>query len=470
VEYAADAVSGQPPAVPATRYARSAGIDIAYQVLGDGPFDLVFASGWVTHLEYAWQQPRVADFYRRLAAFSRLILFDKRGSGLSERLPADRAPTLDERMDDLRVVMDAAGSQQAALVGASEGGSMSMLFAATYPERTRALVLYGSYARRVASDDYPIGPTVEEWDRSIDRLEEEWGGPVALDWVAPSVAGDPAIAEWWATYLRLGATPRGGAELLRMNAEIDARAILPSIRTPTLVLHRRGDRALPVEGGRYIAERIPGARFVELPGEDHQYWAGDTELLLGEIEEFLTGTRRAPPSDRVLATLLFTDIVDSTGHLAAMGDAAWRGVLNQHDLLVRGILGVHGGVEVSTTGDGFVARFDRPGRAVLAALAIRDAVRGIGLEVRAGVHTGELELVDGEIRGLAVHLAARVMAQAGPGEVMVTRTVRDLVAGSGISFHARGRHRLKGVPDEWELAAAVPAEAEEPAGRLLPRQ
>lgn len=455
LRYAGPAVTGPLPAVPETHYARSGVIDIAYQVLGDGPIDIVLAGGWVTHLEYAWEQPRVAQFYRRLASFSRLILFDKRGTGLSERLPTDRPATLDERMDDLRVVMDAVGSDEAALFGISEGAAMSLLFAATYPARTRALVLYGSYARRVAGPGYELGPSAEEWEKTIASFEAQWGGPVALKMVAPSVADDPTVAAWWSTYLRLGATPRTGAELLRMNAQIDVRDILPAIRTPTLVLHREGDRAFPPACATYIADRIPGARLKVLPGNDHQFWAGDSGALLDEVQEFLTGTRTAPHSDRVLATLLFTDIVDSTRRLAELGDAAWRSLLDRHHALVRDILSRYGGVEVDTTGDGFFARFDGPGRAVLAALAIRQAVAGLGLEVRAGLHTGEVELADDQVRGLAVHLASRVMSSARPGEVLVSRTVRDLVAGSEISFVSRGPHRLKGVPGEWELAEAV---------------
>lgn len=445
--------------VPTTRYARSAGLDIAYQVLGAGPIDLVFTGGWVTHLEYAWQQPRIADFYRRLARFCRLVLFDKRGTGLSERFSVDRPPTLDERMDDLRAVMDALGSDEAALFGVSEGGAMSMLFAATYPDRTRALVLYGTYARRVAGPGYPFGPAADEWDRFIGGVESQWGGPVALDMVAPSVAADPAVADWWATYLRLGATPRIGAELLRMNAQIDIRPVLPTIHAPTLVLHRHGDRAFPVESGRYLAEHIPGARFVELPGDDHQFWAGDAGAIADEVEEFLTGTRRAPRSDRILATLLFTDLVDSTQRVAELGDAAWRSLLQTHDTLVRGVLERYGGIEVKTTGDGFLARFDGPGRAVLAAFAIRQALDRVGLQVRAGLHTAEIELAGGEIRGIGVHLAARVMAVAGAGEILVTRTVRDLVAGSGIAFSDRGSHQFKGIPGVWDVAQAASAPA-----------
>jgi pimeloyl-ACP methyl ester carboxylesterase len=448
-------VTPGPTDVPATRYARSGDLDIAYQVLGTGPIDVVLAGGWVTHLEAAWQQPRIAAFYRRLAAFSRLILFDKRGSGLSERFAVDRTPSLDERMDDVRAVMDAVGSQQAALLGISEGGAMSMLFAATYPERTRALILYGSYARRIQGPDYDLGPTVEEWDRSIDDLERQWGGPVALEMLAPSVAHDPVSADWWATYLRLGASPRAGAEILRINAQIDVRPILSAIRAPTLVLHRTGDRALPVAMGRYLAEHIPGARFVELPGDDHQFWAGDTDRIADEIEELLTGTRPARRTDRILSTLLFTDIVDSTRRAAAIGDAAWRTLLETHNTLVRGVLAQYGGIEVDTTGDGFLARFDGPGRAILAAFAIRGALEPIGIRVRAGVHTGEIELAGRDVRGIGVHLAARVLAEAGPGEILVTRTVEDLVAGSGITFEPRGAHQLKGIPGTWELAAAV---------------
>jgi class 3 adenylate cyclase len=441
--------------LPVTRYARSGDVDIAYQVLGDGPFDLVFAPGWVSHLEQAWRQPRLARFYRRLAAFSRLILFDKRGTGLSERFSVERPPTLDERMDDLRAVMDAVGSSEAALFGVSEGAAMSILFAATYPDRTRALVLYGAYARRVSGPDYPYGPTAEDWEAYISTIGAEWGGPVALDMVAPSVADDPAVAEWWATSMRLGATPRIGQELLRMNARIDVRPLLPAVRAPSLVIHRAGDRAFSVGFGRYIADRIPGARLTVLPGDDHQFWAGDADAIADTVEEFLTGTRRPEEGDRALATLLFTDIVGSTKQVAELGDRAWRDRLEAHDRAIRDVLERFGGWEVQTTGDGFLARFDRPGRAVQAAFAIRDALRRLDLEVRIGIHTGEVELIGPEVRGIAVHLAARVMAAASDGSIYVTGTVRDLVAGSGIEFEDRGRHTLRGVPGTWELVEAL---------------
>ncbi len=441
--------------IPETRYARSGDLDIAYQVLGSGPIDLVLAGGWVTHLEHAWEQPRLAAFYRRLAAFSRLILFDKRGTGLSERFTVDRPPSLEERMDDVRAVMDAVGSEQAALLGISEGGAMSVLFAATYPARTRALILYGAYARRIAGPGYAIGPGAQEWEQVIADLEGRWGGPVALEMVAPSVAADAAVAAWWAALMRLGATPRTGTELLRMNARIDIRPLLPAVRAPTLVLHRAGDRGIPIAMGRYLAEHIPGARFVELPGDDHQFWAGDAIRIADEIQEFLTGSRPAHRSDRVLATLLFTDIVDSTRRAAGLGDAAWRSVMETHDRIIRDALVQYGGAEINTTGDGFLARFDGPGRAVLAAFAIRGALESIGIQVRAGIHTAEIEIAGDDVRGIGVHLAARVMAQAGPGEIFVTRTVEDLVAGSGIVFEPRGKHRLKGIPGSWDLVAAV---------------
>jgi class 3 adenylate cyclase len=358
-------------------------------------------------------------------------------------------------MDDLRAVQDAVGSDQAALLGISEGGSMSMLFAGTYPDRVRALVLYGAYARRVQGPDYPYGPTIAEWNAYIDSLESQWGGPVALDIVAPTAAHEPGVAEWWAALMRQGASPAAGIGLLRMNAEIDARAILPAIRVPTLVIHRLDDGVFPIEFGRFVADAIPGARLVELPGVDHQFWAGDSNRLATEIEEFLTGTRPAVRGDRVLATLLFTDLVDSTRRLAAIGDEAWREVMSTHDRVIREILRVHGGIEVDRTGDGFLARFDGPGRAILAAISIRRSLEALGLEVRAGIHIGEVELAASDVRGIAVHLAARVLAKAMPGQILVTRTVGDLIAGSGIRLESAGSHELKGVPGRWELLSVA---------------
>jgi len=440
---------------PTTRYAKAPdGVSIAYQVVGDGPRDLVWVPGWVSHVEAAWEEPTLARFFERLASFSRLILFDKRGTGLSDRVPDTALPTLEVRMGDLHAVCDAAGSERPALFGVSEGASMCLLFAATYPRRTSSIVLFGGYTLRLATPDYPWGTSVEQFEAFLAEIERDWGGPVGLELRAPSMYGDPRFRETWARYIRTGASPGAALALTRMNAQIDVRPILGAIGVPTLVMHRTGDRLIPVAAGRFIAERIPGARFVELPGDDHLPWIGDSEAIAGEIEQFLTGARSRPESDRVLATVLFTDIVGSTARAAELSDAAWGDVLRAHHARVREQLARYAGREIDTTGDGFLATFDGPARAVRCALSLADAVRPLDLEIRAGVHTGEIELAGDDIRGLAVHIGARIAALAGAGEVLVSRTVRDLVAGSGLTFQDRGTHVLKGVPDEWQLFAA----------------
>jgi class 3 adenylate cyclase len=441
--------------VPTTRYAKTPdGVSIAYQVIGDGPRDLVWVPGWVSHVEAAWAEPTMARFFERLATFSRLILFDKRGTGLSDRVPDSALPTLETRMGDVLAVCDAVGSERAALFGVSEGASMCVLFAATFPRRTSAIILFGGYARRLAAPGAPWGVSVERYGAFLEEIERDWGGPVGLDIRAPSKLGDARFRETWAHYLRTGASPGAAQALMRMNAEIDVRPILEAIRVPTLVLHRIGDRTIPVEAGRYFAARIPGASLVELTGEDHLPWIGDSDAVLGEIEQFLTGARTHPPSDRVLATVLFTDIVGSTARAAEVTDAAWADLLQAHNARVRDQLARYAGREIGTTGDGFLAVFDGPARAVRCALALSDAVRPLGIEIRAGLHTGEIELAGADVRGLAVHIGARIAALAGAGEVLVSRTVRDLVAGSGLTFLDRGTHVLKGVPDEWQLFAA----------------
>jgi class 3 adenylate cyclase/alpha-beta hydrolase superfamily lysophospholipase len=440
---------------PETRYAKSGDLHIAYQVVGEGPLDLVLVHGWVSHIEHAWDYPPFAHCLMRLASFARLIHFDKRGTGLSDRVA--ELPSLEQRMDDLRAVMDAAGSEQAVLFGYSEGGPMAALFAATYPGRTAALIMYASYARRVRAPDYPWGPTPEERLAELDSIEQWWGRPggqVATR--APSHADDPRYREWFATYLRRSASPGAALALARMNLEIDVRPVLPAIRVPTLILHRVGERELPVAGARYLATWIPGARYVELPGDDHSLWAGDSDAIIDEVEEFVTGVRPAPEPDRVLATVLFTDIVGSTQRAAALGDRRWRELLDAHHAAVRRELARFRGREVKTTGDGFLAAFDGPARAVRCAAAIRDAVRQLGIEIRAGLHTGEVELLGDDVGGIAVHIGARVAAEAGPGEVLVSSTVKDLVAGSGLEFDDRGARALKGVPGEWRLFAVVP--------------
>jgi len=440
-----------------TRYARSGDVNIAYQIVGDGPLDLVFVSGWVSNLDLMWAEPSYARFLRRLASFSRLILFDKRGTGLSDRVPDADLPTLEARMDDVRAVLDAAGAERAALLGHSEGGPMCLLFAATYPERTIALALIGTYARRLIADDYPFGAAPEAYEAFLREIADGWGGPVGLEIRAPSLVDDERFRTWWADYLRMSASPGAALALTRMNGQIDVRPVLGAIGVPTLVVHRTGDRSLPVEGARFLAERIRGARLVELPGEDHLPFVGDPDEILDEIEEFLTGIRPLREPDRVLATVLFTDIVGSTTRAAELGDRRWRDLLEAHHSLVRRQLERWRGREVDTAGDGFLATFDGPARAIRCACAIRDTVAGLDLEIRAGLHCGEVELVGDDVAGIAVHTGARVAALARANEVLVSSTVRDLVAGSDIGFEERGEHELKGVPGSWRLYAVLDA-------------
>jgi pimeloyl-ACP methyl ester carboxylesterase len=436
-----------------TRYARSGDLSIAYQVVGDGPFDLVYVPGWVSNIELMWEEPGLARFLERLASFSRLILFDKRGTGLSDPVPTDGLPTLEERMDDVRAVMDAVGSERAALLGHSEGGNMCVLFTATYPERTTALLLVGSYAKRLRSQDYPWAPTVEQRTREIEETEATWGSPEAFRALAPSKAGDQAFQRWIGRYLRQSASPKAAAALMRMNTQIDVRDVLPTIGVPTLLIYRTDDADVQVDEGRYIAERIPGSRFVELPGTDHLMWTGDTDALLDEIEGFLTGVRRGPDPDRVLATVLFTDVVGSTETANRVGDRAWRSLLDRHHQVIRRELERWRGREIDTAGDGFLATFDGPARGIRCAVAATEGVRDLGLQIRAGLHTGEVEIADGNVRGIAVHIGSRVSGLAAPGEVLVSRTVADLVAGSGIALAERGEHALKGVPGRWLVYA-----------------
>jgi len=432
------------------RYAKSGDVNIAYQVTGEGPLDLVLVSGFVSHLEYDWEEPRAAHFLERLGSFSRLIRFDKRGTGLSDR--PGGLPDLETRMDDVRAVMDSAGSERAALFGYSEGGPMSILFAATYPKRTAALVLYGTYAKRIQSDDYPWAPSWEERIEAASSFEEQWGQEADLGAMAPNA--DAAMKRWWATRARAAASPGSARDLILMNSQIDIRELLSTINVPTLVLHRTGDRDSRPEEGRFIAERIPEARFVELSGVDHVPWM-DSDQILDEVEEFLTGVRPPPETSRVLSTVLFTDLVGSTERVRLLGDRAWADLLAAHHTDVRRALERFGGEEIDTAGDGFLALFDGPARAIRCALAVREATAGLGLEVRAGVHTGEIERASGAARGIAVHIAARVAAAAGPGEVFVTATTRDLVAGSGLHFDDRGEHALKGVDERKRLFGAV---------------
>jgi pimeloyl-ACP methyl ester carboxylesterase len=441
--------------MPVTRYARSGDVGIAYQVVGEGPMDLLVAPGFPSHLEHAWEHPRLAHFYRRLASFSRLILLDKRGLGLSDRVAETDLPGVEQRMDDIRAVLDEVGSERAAIVGISDGGPIAAVFAATHPNRASHLVLVNSYARRLRTDDYPWAPGEGEWQGFIDVMRKDWGGPLFVDVLFPSRADDSEFVDWWATFLRRSSSPGAATAYLTMNAEIDVRSVLPAVHVPTLVLHSVGDQICPVEGGRYVADTIPGARFVELPGSDHQPWVSDAEPLLDELEAFLGGGGHGPASSSVLATLLFTDIVGSTETAATLGDRRWGALLETHDAVVRTEIDRFRGSEVKSTGDGFVAMFDGPARAVHCALAVRDKLNSIGMHIRAGVHTAEIETSNGDIHGIGVHVAARIMALAGDDEVVVSSVVRDLAVGSGLTFADRGRHELKGVPGVWELLAVV---------------
>lgn len=439
---------------PETRYAKSGDAYIAYQTVGEGDIDLVLVHGLVSHLDQYWDWPPYARFVERLAGFARVITFDKRGVGLSDRVAESELPSLEQRMDDVRAVMDAAESKQAVLFGVSEGAPMSILFAATYPERVPVLVLHGGMARTTADADYEFAPSREAAVQSMEQLIlPYWDQAVFVEVFAPSLADDPAEIEGWNRRAQASASPSAIEALWGMALEVDVRGVLPAVRCPTLVLHRHGDRAASVHGGRWLAGQIPQARYVELPGTDHFPWTGDQNDVLGEVEEFLTGVRGGGDPDRVLLTVVFTDVVGSTSRAAELGDEAWRRLLDQHDALVRQHLARYQGREVDAAGDGFFAVFDGPARAVRCAQAIGDAVRSLGLEVRAGVHTGEVELRGEEVAGMAVHIGARIAALAGPGEVLVSRTVKDLVVGSGLAFTEHGEHELKGVPDRWPVYA-----------------
>ena len=440
---------------PQTRYARSGDTYIAYQVVGDGPRDLVMIPPFVSHLDVYWEEPSLTRFLARLASFSRLILFDKRGTGLSDRVATDALPDLETRMDDVRAVMDAVGSERAALLGLSEGGPMSALFAATYPDRTTALVLYGTFASTIRDAEYPWAMAAEEREEVIEQMPLTWGLGEYADLLAPSVGEDPRFRKWWARLERMGASPGAAMSLRRMNGQIDLRPILSAIHVPTLVLHRNGDRDSSVEEGRYLAAHIPDAKFVELPGADHLPWIGDQDGMLDEVEEFLTGVRHGPDVDRVLATVLFGDMVGSTDRAAEIGDQRWRDVLDTYHSAVRRELDRFRGREVDTAGDGFLATFDGPARGIRCACTIRDTLNGLGLGIRSGLHTGECEVMREKLAGIAVHIGARVAGYADPGEVLVSSTVKDLVAGSGLQFVDRGTRKLKGVPGDWRLYAVA---------------
>jgi len=439
--------------LPTTHYAKSGGVNIAYQTVGSGPRDLVLVPGWVSNLDVFWEEPGLARMLTRLASFSRLILFDKRGTGLSDRVTD--MPSLEVRMDDVRAVMDAAGSEQAALFGYSEGGAMCALFAATYPARASALIMNGAFARRIQAPDYPWGRTREQFLAFAEEVERDWGGPLGIEQRWPSQAQDERCRQWWARWLRSSASPAAAAAVLRMNMDIDIRHVLPAVRVPTLLLHSRNDRVIEFGASQYMSQRIAGAKLVELHGIDHIPWGCDRDVILDEIEEFLTGARFGGEPERLLVTVMFTDIVKATERAALLGDRGWHDLLESHHALVRRELERFRGREIDTAGDGFLATFDGPARAVRCACAISREVRALGLEIRAGLHTGECEVIDGKVGGIAVHTGARVATHAQTGEVLVSSTVKDLVAGSGLSFQDRGMQRLKGVPDEWRLFAVA---------------
>lgn len=439
--------------MPPIKYTKSGGVHIAYQVLGDGPIDLLLVHGWVSNLEFFSEEPTAARFLERLNSFARVIQFDKRGTGLSDRVSESELPTLEQRMEDVHAVLNAAGSKRAALFGISEGGPMCALFAATYPERTTALITCGSYARWLRDDDCPWAPSREQHEAAFAAYEQAWGTPIGFKIIAPTAAADEHNRNWWARYLRMGASPGAGVALYRMNVEIDIRSLLPSIHVPTLLLHRSGDRLINVAASRYMAERIPGARLVELPGNDHLPFFGDSDAVIDEIQEFLTGVRPAAAYDTTLATILFVDIADATAMASSLGDARWRDVLNAFHHSVRQELDRHRGKLIDTAGDGAFASFDGPARAIRCACAVRDRAAALGVSVRAGLHTGECQIAGEKLAGIAVHIGARVAACAQPGEVVVSSTVKDLVAGAGLRFSDHGVHALKGVPGEWRLFA-----------------
>lgn len=430
---------------PETSYVQNGDVNIAYQVVGDGPIDIVFVMGWVSHLEYFWKHHLFASFLERLASFSRLILFDKRGTGLSDRVPIDRLPTLEQRMEDVHAVMDAVGSERAVLVGVSEGGPMCALFAATYPERTSGVVMFGTYAKRIRDDDYPWAPTLEQRNAFFDVVKRDWGKPVGIEERAPSMAGDPEFRGWWAEYLRMGASPGAAVALTKMNAEIDVRDVLPLVRVPTLVMHRRDDLCLKVEEGRYVADRIPTARFVELDGNDHLPFVGDQESVLDEIERFVAGLQSGGGHDRVLATVLNIRLTDVDGfrQKSDLPDRTREFIRRKLDLFR--------GREVHY-GDGeMLATFDGPARAIRCATAIVESAEAQGVGVKTGLHTGECDVIGDVYSGFAVELARLIAAESEPGNILVSRTVKDLVAGSGLEFAEFGTRQFEIAEGDWRL-------------------
>ena len=440
--------------LPKTKYARSGDVRIAYQITGNGPFDVVWAPGTMSHLDLDWEIPQRALFFERFSQFCRLIRFDKRGTGLSDRTV--KMATLEERTDDIRAVMDDVGIERANIFGVSEGGSMACLFAATYPQRVNSLLVWGAQARWIVSPDHPWGQTQEQHDQMIAMIDNDWP---SFEYITGPGAGvgkdaDPAFIDSISRYMRAAANPSAVYAYEQMNGQIDTRSILPSIHAPTLVMNRTGDPCANVEAARDMASRIPGAKFKEYPGESHSMMLDDMETVLSDIQEFITGERPIDSSDRVLATVLFLDIASSTERAAELGDRPWRNLLNSYYAIVRKELARFRGKETNTTGDAFLATFDGPARAVRCALAIALAVRQLGIEVRAGVHTGECELMGDNVGGIAVHTGARIMAKSEPGAVLVSGTVKDLVSGSGINFQDCGVHQLKGLPGEWRLFSA----------------
>ena len=437
---------------PLTEYARSGDLHIAYQMLGDGPPDLLFVPGWASNVELAWEEPNQAGFLRNLASFCRLIIFDKRGTGLSDPVPVDSPPTLDHRMADIDAVLDAAGIDRVSVFGFSEGGSTSALYGATHPARTNSLILWGTTPKITQADDWPWGVTREQGLHQLKYVEEgNFNEPFGLEFFAPSVAGDHEFERWWVRYGRQSASPAMYIALLKTNGATDVRDVLPTIDVPTLILHRADDRVFDVRASRYMADVIPGAKYVELPGNDHWPWIGDAHRALSEIQQFLVGTKPKEKVDRFLTTVLFTDIVDSTSKAHDLGDKAWSGLLDRHDRATRAQLDRYGGEWIKSTGDGILAIFDGPGRAVQCAERLVATAPEMGLELRAGLHTGEAERRGDDVAGMAVHIAARVSAQAAANQILVTTTVRDLVAGSGLAFADWGQTELKGVPGSWSL-------------------
>jgi class 3 adenylate cyclase len=436
---------------PETHYARRAGLHLAYQVLGAGPPDLLLLDQWFSHMEAQWDVPPMAELRERLATFGRVIMYDKRGSGLSDPIPTSTLPTIEEWMGDVPIVLDAAGSERAVIIANLGGGMMAATYAAAHPERVASLILVDCFARFTRAPDYPFGAAEEEIEQTLQEADDAMGQGLMLDLFAPSLASDERMRRLWARYERQAVSPGMTIATVRLLYESDIRSVLPAIRVPTLVIHRADGQGFAADYGRYLAEHIPGAKYVELPGIDNLIWAGDQDAILDEIQDFVTGARPAPTPHRSLATVLFTDIVESTRLAAELGDRAWRRLLDQHFDVIRRALDRFDGHEIKTVGDGILATFDGPARAVRCAGAIRDGVAELGLGVRAGLHTGEIELEPNDIAGLAVHIAARVSAMAGPREILVSSTVRDLVVGAGIEFDDRGSHLLKGVPGEWRV-------------------